>query len=135
ARPPWASRSARAPAGRARRARAQAGWRRRRRATWSRGSRGGRRPTLAAWIRSFGGSRRPEIEEARSRARQRRQPLDGRVQRARFRSGLGVIGRLVLARSLVDDDLGLVHADRAARGGQRVRYVADGVHEAAVEGL
>src|SRR2546428_13954041 len=74
-------------------------------------------------------SRRPQIEEARSGAGQSGEALQRRVEAARLGPRLGVVGRLVLARSLVDDDLGVLHADREARGGERVGHVADGVHQ------
>src|SRR5256885_14615515 len=80
-------------------------------------------------------SRRPQIEEAGSGAGRGGEALQRRVEAARLGPRLGVVGCLVLAGSLVDDDLGVLHAARAARGGERVGHVADGVHQALLERL
>src|SRR5690349_4083876 len=52
-------------------------------------------------------SGRPQIEEAWAASSQGRQALHGRVEGARLGARLCVIGGLILAGPLVDDDLGL----------------------------
>src|SRR5690349_22794928 len=65
----------------------------------------------AARLSTPWGSGRPQIEKARARAREGGEALERAVQAARLRARLRVVGGLVFAGPLVDDDLRVLRAD------------------------